>query len=314
MKKRYLAAAGIIVSLALAGCTVNDTEVKNVDVEKAEETVSPAEEEVTEMSGEETQESAEEEVSAEGEAPVANEEEASEISGEGDLSKYEDILNVTVKAVIDLSGETASYYAFKRALSEGKEYTLTEIIDNLKQFMENDFWQIRPDSQGIEYAYIDCGNDGVKELLILLHLPVENEDFDVRMVVKDIGGTLTVVYDNDSWSRSETIVNEYGYVIGGGSGGASSEVSEYGVIDKDGKFKYIYGVDYENGELGYIWFEPEYEKRTTYYTYDPGFTTDRMKVVTKAEAEDMIKKRTEEANISDEIKNGKEPAMTKLEE
>jgi len=91
-------------------------------------------------------------------------------------------------------------------------------------------------------------------------------------------------------------------------------VAEYGVIDKDGKFKYIYGVDYENGELGYIWFEPEYEKRTTYYTYDPGFTTDRMKVVTKAEAEDMIKKRTEEAGISDEIKNGKEPAMTKLED
>lgn len=77
----------------------------------------------------------------------------------------------------------------------------------------------------IEYAYLDCGGDGVEELAVRfvgldIYAPGDESDLTAVIACKD--GALELIYSRESWARSGTEINYYGYIYTGGSGGAGA--------------------------------------------------------------------------------------------
>ncbi|MEL4105720.1 hypothetical protein AAFA46_02595 [Oscillospiraceae bacterium WX1] len=129
---------------------------------------------------------------------------------------------------------------------KGSEYTLSEI---LKIVTANYFkYSSNKKIKNIEYSYIDCGNDGVKELVLRLKgmdIYCEGDDSTLVYVIKYISGKLSLCYYYETWARCDTTMNEYGYYQSVGSGGASLHDDEYGLIDKDGNWHFIVSIESE---------------------------------------------------------------------
>jgi hypothetical protein len=87
---------------------------------------------------------------------------------------------------------------------------------------------------------IDCGNDGNKELGLIIYTPMNIESWEQHIVVKDVDDTLQMIYADVAWSRSSIYMNEYGYIFGDGSGGAAYHGFDKSFIDADGKWHFIY--------------------------------------------------------------------------
>ena len=121
-----------------------------------------------------------------------------------------------------------------------KEYTLSELKDELNKNYDNGV-------ESMEYAYIDCGADGVKEMALRIQGPFIEPGSKVTLIIKEIDSKLQVVYAYAEWARSETNINEFGFISGGGSGGATLHVSDAACIDADGKYKFGY---YEEEQIG----------------------------------------------------------------
>ena len=100
----------------------------------------------------------------------------------------------------------------------------------------------------MEYALIDCGNDGKKQLALRaygLGIYSENDDSDLTMVFDYRNGTLSMIYAVDSWARSTTELFKNGYVLGSGSSGATSLHVWEGIIKADGIYYASYDCDIE---------------------------------------------------------------------
>lgn len=86
---------------------------------------------------------------------------------------------------------------------------------------------IKPDLK-VSYSYLDCGQDGVPELL----LRAEGfEMYDGQIVIKYIGDKLEIKGFYESWDRSQTVINSAGFFQNGGSGGASTHMCDFGYFD-----------------------------------------------------------------------------------
>lgn len=146
-------------------------------------------------------------------------------------------------------------YEKKSLFEKGKEYTLSEIL----QIITSYYLEYSADQKinYIDYSYIDCGNDGVKELIIRFNgMDIYSEDDDSTLVyiIKYINGKLNLCYYYETWPRSDSWVNEYGYYISVGSGGASNHVAEYALIDKEGNWQPIVYIESETdiNQMGVI--------------------------------------------------------------
>jgi hypothetical protein len=73
----------------------------------------------------------------------------------------------------------------------------------------------------------------------------KDDDSTLVYVIKYIDGKLCLCYSYETWARSETTMNEYGYYQSFGSGGASYHGSENGLIDKDGNMQFIVSIESE---------------------------------------------------------------------
>lgn len=128
----------------------------------------------------------------------------------------------------------------------GREYTLLEVLDIVTSYYFK--YSTNSKIKYIDYSYIDCGRDGVNELVLRLNgLDIYNEDDDSTLVyiIKYIDGTLSLCYYYETWARSESTMNEYGYYQSGGSNGATNHSSDYGLIDKDGDWQFIVSIESE---------------------------------------------------------------------
>ena len=163
---------------------------------------------------------------------------SAEESGEGAQALYEKFLNNEVPVTIDSHVDQGSYFTFQNY--DGNEYTLEELVNLIiaDYIGEDDFIKIWLDK--IEYAYIDCGADGEPELALHIDTPASMEDWNEYIVIKEFDGKLKTVYSTVAWSRSYTYINEYGYIYGDGSGGASSHSFDKSFVDGDGKLHFIY--------------------------------------------------------------------------
>lgn len=136
-----------------------------------------------------------------------------------------------------------------------KEYTLSEFKDALNTlFHDSEKWYIEGDVESMEYAYIDCGADGVKEMALRLTGPFVEPSSSMTYIIKEIDSKLEVVYAYAEWARSETSVNEYGFITGGGSGGASLHVYDAACIDANGKYQFGFYEEEEASleQFGYL--------------------------------------------------------------
>ncbi len=123
-----------------------------------------------------------------------------------------------------------------------KGYTLSELLAVLK----GKYTDVDIDME-IDYAYLDCGNDGVEELAIRFNgISVEGPEISTQVyVIKDIEEKLECCYYYETWSRSHTDINCYGYVTSSGSNGASNHGYDAGYIDADGKWNFIHYTEEE---------------------------------------------------------------------
>ena len=232
---------------------------------------------------------------------------------------YEAFKNGNAKARYRGTGDMTSYLETAAALEVGRSYTVEEIAEALKTVGE---YKDVITSVSADYSMIDCGQDGVPELLAEAHL---GDEFRLYLIIKEIDGELVICFDQDAWSRSDTVVNSDGTIETGGSGGALLHYVDYSFVDVNGDYRYYYGVEetsslyggyyaYKKGEdfveiatddldwehIGVrdYYFEPDYRTRDNYYTY---FLMDGqyMDVTTDADYDDsnVLKQRFKEAGI-----------------
>ena len=161
----------------------------------------------------------------------------------------------------------------------GKEYTLRDMKDSLNKYYEDGV-------EKFEYAYIDCGADGEKEMALRIQGPFVEPGSSMTYVIKEMNSQLQVVYAYDGWSRSSTDINEYGFITGGGSNGATNHGYYTAYVNADGKYSYGY---YEEEEADIEQFEmiytregnetPQYKGQLCFYTlrmepYDENSTNE----------------------------------------
>lgn len=128
----------------------------------------------------------------------------------------------------------------------GSEYTLSEVLDIVSAYYFKDYTNNK--IKYIDYSYIDCGKDGINELVLRLNgMDIYDKDDDSALVyiIKYIDGKLSLCYHFETWARSDSTMNEYGYYQFGGSNGASNHSSDYGLIDKDGNWQFIVSIESE---------------------------------------------------------------------
>ena len=138
----------------------------------------------------------------------------------------------------------------------GKEYTLQELLNELYTIVhtEGNYYHYDEDHDlsTIQYANLDLGADGVPELLLYIPGPFVDSNGGITLIVKELDGKLQVIYGYADWSRSETSINEYGYISGGGSNGASNHGFDEGVLAADGTYTYAFYEEEESEINGYI--------------------------------------------------------------
>lgn len=104
--------------------------------------------------------------------------------------------------------------------------------------------------EGVEYALIDCGGDGERELAVRAYGVSIYDAYDssyVAMIFRCRDDRVELIYSVDCWARSDTQIYPDGYVAGGGSGGAQTHYVSYGMIGADGIYR-EYSLYIETGQ------------------------------------------------------------------
>ncbi len=169
------------------------------------------------------------------------------------LALYEEFLANNAKVHIDPDRDIGEYFSFDGSMQQ--DCTLEEIVNAIIAGYISDNENSKISLEGIEYAYIDCGNDGEKELALLISTPEPNEGWLEYMVIKDFDGELRSVYSNMAWSRRSLYFNEYGFIFGDGSGGAAYHSFDKEYIDADGTCHFVYSDSSTDG-LAYDEYSP----------------------------------------------------------
>ena len=309
MKRELVTGLICALMLSAAGCG-----------DKTEDNSGLAKEPLTEaVENTKAEESAPE--NTEGNAAETAQEQPAETSQASGSDLYEAFKNGTAKVKYRGTGDATSYLETRAVLTAGQSYSLEEIVEALAKHEEYSYMELS--LTNTEYSMIDCGNDGVPELLATAQL---GDEYSLLFIIKEIDGELVICYDQDSWSRSSTVVNEDGTIETSGSGGAAVHVYENAFVDANGDYKFYYGLEetlsiydeyyaFKTGEdyvainnEGLDWehigvrdyyFDPDYSTRTHYYTYFM-FDDNYMDVTTDADYDDYnpTKQKFTEAGIN----------------
>ncbi len=156
----------------------------------------------------------------------------------------------------------AEYLSFKDVYDTG-DYTIDQVFDMMSDFVQADNEDISVNVDNKQYAFIDCGMDGDKELLVTAYVNMENEIFEMSMIIKEFDGKLNLCYGSDAWSRSHRTVNNAGFVFSEGSGGANVSVVEEGFVDENGDWHYLYGCESTTAPYSY-YYDGEFYDLTNY--------------------------------------------------
>ena len=167
----------------------------------------------------------------------------------------------------------------------GEKYTLSQWLD-------------QDDSDTLETRYIDCGNDGSKELVVSVTEELNQEPFEYIYVISFYDGHLYLRFLTQSSSRSDTSIGDNGYILDGGSSSEYVEIINEAFLDSDIIFHYIYQLKKVSGEGLRDYFtdiDEEAEELLTIYIYNIDDETyyvayyDYEEVTTEADHTDFMK-------------------------
>lgn len=178
------------------------------------------------------------------------------------------------------------WYAYDKDknVDKDREWTFRDIMELVRgYFLEGSGrWPY------VEYAYLDCGGDGVQELAVrFVGIGIDGslDDSDLTMVLACHGGTLEVVYAGESWCRSVTKLYEHGFIYNYGSSGAMCQGFGGDYIDENGDVQSVYEAEQNSYtvwdmkvRLGYDNREEDYDSKygatvTTYQIGDAEYST-----------------------------------------
>lgn len=130
--------------------------------------------------------------------------------------------------------------------NQESEYTLSEVLDIITKY----YLEGRKNTKiaSINYNYIDCGKDGVNELALCfngMEIYAQDDDSTLVYIIKYIDGKLYLCHYYETWARSYTSINEYGFIESYGSNAASNSGRSYSLIDKDGNWHPIVYIESE---------------------------------------------------------------------
>lgn len=165
-----------------------------------------------------------------------------------EVKAYEEFITGKIAAHIDdsiytgiIDGRTITNP--KAMDKDGEGFYFEELIDEIiKNTIETEAGLSEAGVGGIrnvQYALIDCGNDGKKQLALRaygLGIEGKHDDSTCTMVFDYKDGKIFMLYAVDAWSRSHTDLYKNGYVCGNGSSGASTNFRWEGIIGTDGVY------------------------------------------------------------------------------
>ncbi len=232
MKKSVVTGVVCALVVAAAGCGSSDVQGNDAGVttQPISESGANATEtgKNTDQQADNTQNEAKPDDKAEGQAD-------SNSGAAGDL--YEAFKQGNASVKYRGTGDRTSYLDTTAALIVDESFTIDEIVNAIEARSEDMDLKLSSD---VEYSMIDCGSDGVQELLAQAHF---GDEFTLNMIIKEIGGELVMCWDQDSWSRSYVDVKSNGVIEGGGSSGAAVHSTEYAYVDANGDYKFYYGCE-----------------------------------------------------------------------
>ncbi len=158
------------------------------------------------------------------------------------IPMYEAFLNNEEVVKVSFAADQGRYSSFCNTLADGGSYSIDELIQGLKDGI-NDYFESDTEIEvkEIRHEYIDCGNDGQKELLVAIKLKEPVELFENKMIFKANENGIKLCYSSDSWSRKGHSVNEYGYITDRYYTGERFDRFEYSFVDADGNWHFLLG-------------------------------------------------------------------------
>lgn len=97
----------------------------------------------------------------------------------------------------------------------------------------------------IQYASIDCGNDGEKELVLKIRITDPVSDNEEVLIIKNFNGSLKAIYSDVAWCRRLFFINEFGYICFS-SGSGTYEIYEKSFVGGDSKWHFLYAIEYSD--------------------------------------------------------------------
>ncbi len=119
------------------------------------------------------------------------------------------------------------------------EFTIKDMISVIK---EN--YPLEDISESaVDYRLIDCGNDGVEDMVLKLSFDATDNYVGIFVFVCDENGNLKLCYGNDEYSNKRVSINDCGFFRVTKSTGYTSFVGNTFAIDSEGDYKKV--SDYE---------------------------------------------------------------------
>ncbi len=131
-------------------------------------------------------------------------------------------------------------------IPDGQGRTLCELVERiLTPYYEAENWR---KLQSVEYAYLDCGNDGVPELALGIRSTDDWSEAYDQLVIKEIDGRLQLCWLGETYYRTyEELAGTQGLIVTSGSSGYASNYYSLSAIGADGDFRTLYSEDDEYG-------------------------------------------------------------------
>lgn len=166
-----------------------------------------------------------------------------------------------IKVIVD--GDVEISYQDWENEDPHREFTFEELMDemqNLKEF-EGSTTKIEP-----QYTYLTI--DG-EEILVVQYSGMEidgpGDKYSTSVhVYNAVDGKLYLTYAYSTWSRSDTVLLDTGYIWGMGSAGAGEEWYDVGYINSKGEYVGIYA----EVELYTDWIGMYFDQELYYSIYD----------------------------------------------
>ena len=152
-------------------------------------------------------------------------------------------------------------YLYTDYLEFEKVYTYSDMLQAINDAVTEEWGDGRKITE-VDYAMIDCGNDGYPEMA--LFMSIDNGNYDPLYeyyIFKFYNGNLLIIDSYNAYYRSMGELNIYGVFYTYGSGGANRGYESYQRCNKDGIHEFIYSVSIESdiGEASIVGYQiPSY--------------------------------------------------------